>query len=253
MRMNRAKFFNFYKRQISNLFNKKLCKLNNKRPIVTFTFDDFPKTAYTVGGEILNRYNFKATYYASLKFMGLELPYAKAFSAEDLDLLLKNGHELGCHTYDHFESWETPGGDFNESIIRNSNRLQEIVPNARFASFSYPKTSPSSENKGIAGKYFHSSRGGGQTNNARQVDLNLLRSYFLDKRNNQNLSEIRNMINKNSMDNGWLIFSTHDISDTHSNFGCGIKFFENIVTYVASNNFEVLNVSKVVELYCGIG
>ncbi|MEE9184603.1 MAG: hypothetical protein V3U39_09040, partial [Acidimicrobiia bacterium] len=39
-------------------------------PVVTFTFDDFPQSAWSVGGRILERHNARATYFLSAKFCG---------------------------------------------------------------------------------------------------------------------------------------------------------------------------------------
>src|SRR5215469_15892880 len=40
--------------------------------VVSFTFDDFPKSALATGGAILERYRARGTYYASLKLAGAE-------------------------------------------------------------------------------------------------------------------------------------------------------------------------------------
>ena len=40
-------------------------RLQNKAPMVSFTFDDTPKSAATVGGEILDAYNARATFYVA--------------------------------------------------------------------------------------------------------------------------------------------------------------------------------------------
>ena len=44
--------------------------MRNAQPLISFTFDDFPRSALTVGGEILERHGARGTYYASLGVMG---------------------------------------------------------------------------------------------------------------------------------------------------------------------------------------
>jgi hypothetical protein len=83
-----------------------------------------------------------------------------------------------------------------------------------------------------------------------KVDLNLLKSYFIDKRNNKNISELKNLVDRNIVENGWLIISTHDINDSPSNFGCSIEYFKEIVEYIAHKNISVLNISEVINRYC---
>jgi len=250
MKNLKLRLFNFYKRKIAFLSNRKICKMHNNHPIVTFTFDDFPRSSYLVGGKILNTFNYKATYYTSFGLMSKELPVGEAFTIDDIMNLFKDGHELGCHTFDHHESWKTSENEFKKSIKKNFKALREILPNTRFKSFSYPKTNPNPKNKAIAGKYFDCCRAGGQENNVIKVDLNLLKSYFIDKRNNQNIYELKNLIDKNNEENGWLIISTHDVNYAPSDFGCSIEYFKEIVEYITHKNINVLNISAVINRYC---
>jgi peptidoglycan/xylan/chitin deacetylase (PgdA/CDA1 family) len=224
--------------------------MNNKKPIVSFTFDDFPRSSYLLGGKILNQYDFKATYFTSFGLMGQQLPVGEGFIEKDILNLLDDGHELGSHTFDHFESWKTSSNEFKKSIEKNMAILAEISPGTFFKSFSYPKTNPNPNNKSIAGRYFDSCRAGGQTYNLKKVDLNLLRSYFIDKRNNRQISELKNLIDINIFEKGWLIISTHDISNSPSKFGCNIEYFMEIVEYVAKRNIDVITIAEVVKRYC---
>src|SRR5215831_4131083 len=65
-------------------------------PIVSFTFDDFPRSALLRAAPILKRYGVRGTYYASLGLMGTQGPPGAMFQAEDLGELVQQGHELGC-------------------------------------------------------------------------------------------------------------------------------------------------------------
>src|SRR2546429_5422660 len=62
---------------LSDVRRKTLCSLysrkvawGNRGPVVSFSFDDFPRTAYTVGGAILKRLEVRGTYYAAPGLMG---------------------------------------------------------------------------------------------------------------------------------------------------------------------------------------
>ena len=69
--------------------------MDNRAPIVSFTFDDFPRSALHVGGEILRARGFAGTYYASLGLVDRDSPVGRIFSVYDLKSLLAQGHELG--------------------------------------------------------------------------------------------------------------------------------------------------------------
>jgi peptidoglycan/xylan/chitin deacetylase (PgdA/CDA1 family) len=215
--------------------------INLERPIISFTFDDFPRTALVSGGEILRRYNLAGTYYVALGLLGKDSPSGPICIAEDLVAALNDGHELGCHTFFHSHSWQTQPRAFEQSIIENRRALSELIPNYHFKSFSYPISLPRPLSKRVAAKYFSSSRGGGQTFNAGTTDLNQLSAYFLEKAAN-NLELPKALIDKNRQAKGWTIFATHDVIAQPSQYGCTPEFFEEIVRYAVRSGAQILPV-----------
>src|SRR2546422_1082905 len=97
-----------YFRFCGTLFFARRCvRLANRTPLISFTFDDFPRSALYSGGEVLQEHGLAATYYAALGLMSQESPVGRIFSEEDLHETLARGHELGCHTFDHCHAWNT--------------------------------------------------------------------------------------------------------------------------------------------------
>src|SRR6266498_913328 len=89
------------------LFRRRLA-VRTALPLVSFTFDDFPRSAFLEAASILRRYRILGTYYVSLGLMGKQSHLGPMFQAEDLKELARLGHELGCHTFGHCNSWNTP-------------------------------------------------------------------------------------------------------------------------------------------------
>src|SRR5947207_11316553 len=87
-------------RRAARAFFARPLAVKSPRPIISFTFDDFPRSALHTGGAILERFGVRGTYYASLGLMGRTAPTGPIFLREDLPVLIAQGHELGCHTYD---------------------------------------------------------------------------------------------------------------------------------------------------------
>lgn len=235
-----------YIRAVSERIFKRLFEMNNTIPYISFTFDDFPSSALHKGGEILKRYGLGATYYASLGLMGTEAPTSTIFIPEDIKELLADGHELGCHTFDHCHSWSTSPMVFEDSIIKNKRALDELFPGTVFKSFSYPIIGPRPGSKRRAGGYFQCCRGGGQTFNIGTVDLNLLKAYFLEK-DRDNPSVVKEVIDSNCRARGWLIFATHDISETPTPYGCTQSFFEDIVKYSLASGARIMPVADTLD------
>jgi peptidoglycan/xylan/chitin deacetylase (PgdA/CDA1 family) len=127
-------------------------------PMISFTFDDFPRSALLTAGTILHERGFAGTYYASFGLMGRKGPTGEIFAREDLDELVRQQHELACHTYDHYDSWDTAPLEFEASIVRNQRAISERLPGTRFRSLSYPISWPRPETS--ASRYFTGMRSG---------------------------------------------------------------------------------------------
>ncbi len=235
-----------YQRTLNRFFFRRLVEMHNSVPYISFTFDDFPRSALHTGGEILLKFGLRATYYASLGLMGTEAPSGKIFVLDDIKELVLEGHELGCHTFNHCDSWETNPEVFEDSIIRNKQALDELVSGATFSSLSYPIKGPRPESKRRAEKYFRCCREGGQTFNVGKTDLNLLKAYFLEKsRGNGGL--VKKVVDQNCHARGWLIFATHDISESPTPYGCTPPFFEDIVKYSLASGARILPVAEALD------
>lgn len=220
--------------------------INTQVPFISFTFDDCPRSALHCGGEILNRFGLAGTYYVSLGLLGKDGPGGPMFVSEDLTTLLDRGHELGCHTFSHCHAWETDRRTFEDSIIKNREALNRILPGAEFKSFSYPISAPRPLTKARIARYFQSCRAGGQTLNAGEADLNQLAAYFLEK-SRHNIQLIKDLIDHNRRLRGWLVFATHDISERPSPYGCAPGFFQEVVQCAVSSGACILPVARALE------
>jgi hypothetical protein len=85
-------------------------------------------------------------------------------------------------------------------------------------------------------------RGGGQTFNAGEADLNYLSAYFLEK-TRHDPQAVKHVIADNRAACGWLIFATHDVSDTPTPYGCTPGFFEDIVESAVESGARIVPVA----------
>jgi peptidoglycan/xylan/chitin deacetylase (PgdA/CDA1 family) len=239
----------FYSRQTrlcaDRLFRRRI-RLNLPRPLISFTFDDFPRTALFVAGSILQRFELRATYYVSLGLAGKEEASGAMFELEDLNSLREAGHELGCHTFDHCDSGSTNPRLFTASVQANARRLEDLFPGERFRSFSFPKSAPRPWTKQAVSKRFDCCRGGGQQANTGWTDLNYLRAFFLEQAAGD-MQRIKRAIYCNMQTNGWLIFATHDICRSPSAYGCTPSLFTSAVRYAIDSGALILPVAEALD------
>lgn len=239
-----------YRRVLSTKVARRLIKMKNVVPLISFTFDDFPLSALEVGGRILRVHGVAGTYYVSLGLLDRDEPTGHICSSADLAQVIAQGHELGCHTFWHSDAWETQPRSFEESIVANRLALSQILPGEKFETMSYPINTPRPDTKRRTGRYFAGCRGGGQSFNVGALDLNNMKAFFLEQAR-ETPDRIWELIEHNREKNGWLIFATHDISDQPTRFGCVPELFDQVVARAVRSGAKVLPVAKALAVLCG--
>jgi peptidoglycan/xylan/chitin deacetylase (PgdA/CDA1 family) len=244
------KLTGFTRRRLARYFARQCKEIRPSKAMISFCFDDFPHSALAVGGDILRRHGVAGTYYVSLGLMWTDQPTGRMFSREDLAKLIREGHELGCHTFSHCDAWQTKPANFEAAIVENQRALENWFPpaelktlGAEFKTLSYPINSPRPQNKRIAARHFACCRGGGQGINVGNTDLNNLNALFLEQ-SRDDVEAVMQMIGKNERERGWLIFATHDISQNPTRFGCTPSFFETVVRAAVQSDATILPVFR---------
>lgn len=218
---------------------KSACRSSGKA-IVSFTFDDFPRSAWSIGGRVLGEFGVSGTYYASLGLMGKMTPIGAMFDRRDLAAVAEAGHELACHTYDHVLCRDLPAAALLANCERNQMRMSEMLGGYRPTSFSYPEGVVTSSAKALLNSVYDSSRTIEPGINADPVDLGFLRANRVYSTSSAH--KLQEMIRANVRRNGWLILYTHDISLHPSPWGCTPEQFRAVVASAAGSGAEILAV-----------
>lgn len=221
-----------------------------ERPIISFSFDDFPVSAGTTAAEILEGEGIKATYYVSVGLLGTTAPTGEICREHDLVRLKEEGHEIGCHTYAHCHSWDTSPAAFLESVEKNLDEIRRILPGHVFDTLSYPICGPKPGTKRLVASRFRGCRGGGHRVNHGRMDLNHLSAFFLEKTKGD-VDPVKRIIDQNAELRSWLVFATHDVDSTPTPYGCTPRFFREVVEYAQASGAEVLPVSAVLKKLLG--
>ena len=237
-----------YARRMAKWFGRRMYTLPSRGPIITFTFDDFPRTALSAGGAILQQLGSAGTYFLSFGLMRTITPTGEIFHPEDFEQLVAAGHEAACHTFHHCPAWETSTRVYESSVGENAATLKEMAPGLRFDSHSYPISYPRPRTKRRLATRFRASRGAGQTFNHGSVDLNYLKSFFLEQ-SRDNFNAVEHAIAANARAGGWLIFSTHDICDHPTRFGCTPTFLEKTVRASIASGAKIQLMSTALDSY----
>ncbi len=206
-------------------------RLDLARPIASFTFDDFPRSALLAGGPLLQRCGGRGTYYASLGLMDTENAGGALFSREDLDRLIADGHELACHTLSHLSARRTNRAVFESDILKNRRRMEEILPGYGLQNFSYPGGELTLGLKRRMRQYAASCRGTYNGINRQWADLDLLLCQDLFE--TVPLQHVREVVDDCRARPGWIIFYGHDVCEKPSCYGCTPGYLEAVLKIVS--------------------
>jgi peptidoglycan/xylan/chitin deacetylase (PgdA/CDA1 family) len=216
----------------------------DRGPIVSFSFDDFPRTACTVGGAILKSLGAKGTYYAATGLMNSENHLGQQFCPEDIESLLRDGHELASHTFSHISCKKVSISDYRADVDRGRKAIEELSGVADSGNFAYPFGDVTLDAKKILGPQLCSSRSIFPGFNGPNVDLNLLKANSLYGDSDQ-LEKAQKLILENRRRKSWLIFYSHDVRPSPSVYGCTPSLLEATVSFALKQDSRVLTVREV--------
>src|SRR5436190_10555993 len=135
-------------------FARRPVTLGATSPIISFTFDDFPRTALFAGGSTLEQSSAAGTFFVAHGLAGQSNDTGELFVNEDLPYLLSRGHELGYHTFHHYPAWNTPPDTYNSSVDQNALSLAGILGGKKLQTHSYPINYPRPDTKRRLAKRF---------------------------------------------------------------------------------------------------
>jgi len=230
--------FKKIERRLSRLYYAKAHRLLSKTAIVSFTFDDVPKSSIDEGARILQKYNAAGTFYLSASLAGKNIQDVPQNNFDDIHRLLEGGHEIGCHTFGHVAVQDLNPPEIVHELDRNLAALTPYIGDHSLTSFSYPFGSVSIAAKKLVARRFSTGRGihGGLNKgivDLSQLKANAIYSDYITE------GDINNLIQSSVNNKSWLIFYTHDISETPTQYGCTAELFEYAVKCAIDSDCEI--------------
>ncbi|MFZ6871298.1 polysaccharide deacetylase family protein [Undibacterium sp. Di27W] len=220
--------------------------LNKGRGVVSFSFDDVPASACHQGAMLLELYQARGTFYVCGGLTdGVEQNQA-CHSVVDLQRLLENGHEIGCHTYSHTNCANASSGFLLEDWERNLAFFRQH--GITHHGFAFPFGAYALGSKLAASKRFSYSRitgGGTQTGRA---DLSALRAQSLYSASS-NIDALGALIKHTATEGGWLILYTHEVSETPGPWGATPALLETALQAATQEGCQLLPVHRAIDFF----
>jgi len=212
------------------------------RGVLSLSFDDIPRSAWTEAGPILTEHGIKATYYVCGGLSGgrnLDLPQ---FEVEDLQALHEAGHEVGCHTYEHVSTLALSPAELDASLARNAAWVSERLDGYPMRTFAYPFGDCGLGAKPVIDRRFLCGRGVRDGINAGRADRNLLQAIGLESRRLPGYN-LEKLVTDTAASKGWLIAYGHDVSDAPTPYGCTPEDIDRLIRLAKAAELDILPVA----------
>jgi peptidoglycan/xylan/chitin deacetylase (PgdA/CDA1 family) len=227
-----------------------MIRLDQPSGVVSFSFDDAPQSACIAGAQALENHNCRGTWYIA---GGLTDQYELGMvchSMENLQHLKANGHHIACHTYSHKPCTQRSGAQLQEDFRRNRDFLVQNGLAQTPLHFSFPLGAFDLESKRLASEAYVSCRITGGGVQSQGADLNGLKSERLYD-NSIDQDQILTLMRRTAACKGWLIFYTHDVSDTPGPFGCSPSLLDFAIQAALAEGCQVLPVNEAIQYWQG--
>lgn len=221
--------------RLAAVSGRKICS-KSMMPIVSFTFDDAPLSAFDVGGQILEASGYRATYYVSSGLMDQTTGVGRLAGLETVMEFHGRGHEIGNHTYDHLDCQKNGLLGIFRSVRRNRKSLAGVMT----GSFAYPYGSRAARSRLAAALCTTSARGISFGINRDVIDVTDLKAVRVYSRHG--IDACLNLVAECATRGGWLIFYTHDVSAEPSPYGCTPEQLKRLVRSVYEQKLTVQRV-----------
>lgn len=239
---------------LMRLLAPKTLHIGNERPVISFTFDDVPESALSNGAAILEKYGQRGTFYLAGSLTGLTEPHRQLITEGGIRELAGRGHEIGCHSFAHENTASLNGADLEKDIARNRSFLQRVLGRqvcgeATKLNFAYPYNAVSYFARRRLAQSYRTCRAGENRINRGAVSPQMLYGMEIGQPDAQHVLWLKRQIDNVKAQAGWLIFFTHDISDTPTPYGCTLSDFEELVKYAVDSGCAVLTVNEAMDGY----
>jgi peptidoglycan/xylan/chitin deacetylase (PgdA/CDA1 family) len=222
-------------------------RLNNSRPIVSFTFDDVPHSAATVGAEILGEHGGHGTFYVAGGLVGTDGPLWRHATASELTALHHGGHELGCHTFSHQKLYQLGGARLIAEADRNEAFFKTLDPSIDLQNFAYPWGVGDFRRKWALSRRYRSSRSVRPGINKGRVDPQFLLSMALEA-THIDAAGVDRVLDEACRVNGWLIFYGHEVATRSGAFVCSPALFSHAVAGARRRDMQIASVAEAIAL-----
>jgi peptidoglycan/xylan/chitin deacetylase (PgdA/CDA1 family) len=168
---------------------------------------------------MLETNGIRGTFYTSPGLWGQQWHGESMATADHVDGLHHDGHEIGCQTFSGAPVDMMSCRDREHEVLQSAAAFRRNGVDRRFSSFGFPDGGITAAAKRQMARRFASCRGMSAGLNVGRADLALLRSVELAD-HALDLQAVDQLIDEAHRRSGWLVFRSRDVREAPSPHGC---------------------------------
>jgi len=230
------------RRRVVRLIERRPAESRQRRPLVTFAFDDTPASAVRLGAPILEERGVRGSYYFCAGLAGEIGHMGEYATREDMQRVAAAGHEVGCHTYSHLDCGQASGVTVADDLELNAALLSDWGVCDRLETFAYPYGDVGFEAKHEAAQRFSLSRALHHGLIERGADLNQAPAVGIEGDGGEAVAAT--WLKRALARSAWLILYTHGVEPRPTPFGAAADALKRLVDDALAMGFEVVTAAE---------
>lgn len=231
----------------------------NDEKIAILTFDDNWKSQYQYAKPILDKFQFKGTFYVVCDYIDKK----NRISWNELQNLYTEGHEIGSHSMSHANLDDILTDVAHNEIVQSKKCIEDR--GIKVSSFSYPFNSGDDDSEIldlVSNNYEFARTAGGDPGNkiSSEFDDSLEQygiigwSHDAERKehfysDSEMLQKFKEYVDKYSNSDGKInhipIIIYHKIEDSGDAYSTSVDLFESEMSYLYENGFKVITMDQV--------
>jgi len=240
------------RRAVARSYRPRVVRQRSDVGTLSICFDDFPRSAWTVGGRILREHGVLGTYYVCGRLNGSVWDGQVMFETDDLRAIHEEGHELACQTFQHISCLRVGRSELESSISANQRFVREHVGDVRLRSFAYPYGDASVTSKRFLANRFASVRGVDAGINIGTLDIGQLKAVGLEV-GKRPFEEVEDWVMRAAARRAWIVVYTHDVAPSPSFWGCRPQDLERLLGVAKRAGLRILPVDSALHAFTSAG
>ncbi len=229
------------RRRVARLQHRRPTAPRLGAPLISFSFDDAPLSAFTAGARVLERHGARGTYFVCAGTAGQTGSVGQLGDRADILHAQATGHEIACHTYSHLDCGRADADSVTKDVARNTRTL-EAWGVAQPETFAYPYGDVGPGAKKVLSKRFTLARALHQ--GVIEAGADLAQAPAVGVEGEKGEARALHWMDQAVRRKAWLILFTHGVEEALTPYGCTTAAFERIVSQAVAQDFEIVTVAE---------